>query len=72
MKSNNGSYAAYLKYLLPALFWIILVLTSRDFLLQVEARSLFLFDWFWIKDFMNTPSGILQCLALFLLSLIHI
>lgn len=72
MKSNNGSYTAYLKYLLPALFWIILVLTSRDFLLQVEARSLFLFDWFWIKDFMNTPSGILQCLALFLTQFLHL
>lgn len=71
-KIETGKYTKYLKFLIPALFWIILVLTSKDFLLRIEGRSIFLFDWFWIKDFTDTPAGILNCAALFLTQFLHL
>lgn len=72
---NNSEVTKYKKYLyllLPILFLVILVISSRDYLLQIEGRSLFLFDWFWIKDFLYKPAGPLDCLSLFLMQFMHL
>lgn len=62
----------YLKYLLPLLFLVILVISSGDYLLQIEGRSIFLYDWFWIKDYLNKPSAPLSSIALFLTQFMHL
>lgn len=62
----------YLKYSLPLLFLVILVISSRDYLLQIEGRSIFLYDWFWIKDCFYKPSAPLSYLALFLTQFMHL
>ena len=72
MNHIDSKYTRYLYYLLPVLFWIILVSTSKDFILQVEERSLFLYDWFWIKGLLNIPAGILTLTSLFLSQFLHL
>lgn len=71
-KDQNTKRIKYLWFLLPLLFLVILVLTSGDYLLQVEGRSIFLFDWFWIKDYLNKPAAPLNCLALFFTQFMHL
>ena len=69
---NKTKISGYIQIILPVLFLAALIIFSKDYLLQVEGRSLFLFDWFWIKDFLKTPAGPLSCLSLFLTQFLHI
>ncbi|MBQ9386162.1 MAG: hypothetical protein IJU24_04705 [Bacteroidaceae bacterium] len=75
MTMNNSLLSKYGKYfnlILPLLFTVILIICSRDYLLQIEGRSIFLFDWFWIKDFLNKPAAPLNCLGMFFTQFMHL
>lgn len=69
---NKTRISGYIQIILPALLLAALIIFSKDYLLQVESRSLFLYDWFWIKDFLKTPAGPLSCLSLFLTQFLHL
>lgn len=71
-KNCSKQYSNYIRWILPLIIWGILMITSRDLLRQIEARSLFLFDWFWIKGFTVKPGGILACLSLFFAQFMHL
>ena len=60
------------RWILPLSLWIVLILFSSEFLQKVEERSLFIYDLFWLKDFLYKPSGILSCCSLFLTQFLHI
>ena len=60
------------RLILPVILWVALILFSKDYLLKVEERSYFEFDWFWLKDFACKPSGILSCFGLFLTQFLHL
>ena len=70
---NKNTIYRILSSLIPALvIWIFLISQCRDWLLQVESRSLFLFDWFWIKEYGLYPSGPLACVSQFLAQFLHL
>ena len=60
------------RWILPIVLWAILSFCSYNFLFKVEERSLFVFDLFWLKDFLYKPSGILSCISLFFTQFLHI
>lgn len=71
-KSNITDILAFSRWILPIALWVILSFFSYEYLIKVEAKSLFIFDTFWLKDFLFKPSGILSCFSLFLTQFLHI
>ena len=60
------------RWILPILLWVVLSFFSYEFLLKVEERSYFAFDLFWLRDFLNKPSGILSYFGLLFTQFLHI
>ena len=60
------------RWLPPVALCVILFFISHEFIYGVEERSLFVYDLFWLKDFLNKPSGILSCCSLFFTQFLHI
>ena len=73
-REENNIYGllAKARWILPVILWVALILFSKDYLLKVEERSYFEYDWFWLKDFAGKPSGILSCFGLFLTQFLHL
>ena len=71
-KSNISDILSSGRWILPIALWVILSFFSYEFIIKVEAKSLFIFDTFWLKDFLLKPSGILSCFSLFLTQFLHI
>lgn len=71
-KSNVTDILAKARWILPIALWVAVSFFSYEFIYRVEQRSLFIFDLFWLKDFMLKPSGILSCCSLFLTQFLHI
>ena len=63
---------AKVRWILPVVLWVAVSFFSYEFIFKVEQRSLFIFDAFWLKDFLLKPSGILSCCGLFLTQFLHI
>lgn len=70
--SNITEILAQARWILPIALWVAVSFFSYEFIYKVEQRSLFIFDLFWLKDFMLKPSGILSCCSLFLTQFLHI
>ena len=70
--SNATDILAKARWILPIALWVAVSFFSYEFIYRVEQRSLFIFDLFWLKDFMLKPSGILSCCSLFLTQFLHI
>ena len=60
------------RWIPPVALCVILFFISHEFIYGVEERSLFVYDLFWLKDFLNKPSGILSCCSLFFTQFLHI
>ena len=60
------------RWIPPVALCVILFFVSHEFIYGVEERSLFVYDLFWLKDFLNKPSGILSCCSLFFTQFLHI
>lgn len=75
IQKENSNVTAILtkaRWILPITLWVILSFFSYEFILKVEEKSLFIYDMFWLKDFLNKPSGILSCAGLFFTQFLHI
>ena len=70
--SKAADILAKARWILPVALWVVLTFFSYEFILKVEERSLFIFDSFWLKDFLFKPSGILTGISLFLTQFLHI
>ena len=57
---------------IPPITLCVILFFSHEFILGVEERSLFIYDLFWLKDFLNKPSGILSFFSLFFTQFLHI
>lgn len=71
-KNNITDILAKARWILPVLLWISLSLFAKEFLLKVEERSIFEFDSFWLKEFLDKPSGIISYCGLFFTQFLHI
>lgn len=71
-ENNKTSLIWYSRLILPVALWVILNLCSADFLLKVEERSHFEFDWFWFTGFLKEPSGLLSWLGLFFTQFLYL
>lgn len=69
--SNVTDILANARWILPVVLWIILTFFSYEYILKAEERSLFIYESFWLKDFLHQPSGILSCCGLFLTQFLH-
>lgn len=69
--SNITEILAKVRWILPIALWVAASFFSYEFIYKVEQRSLFIFDTFWLKDFLLKPSGILSCCSLFLTQFLH-
>lgn len=70
--SKAADILAKARWILPVALWVVLTFFTYEYLYKVEERSLFIFDTFWLKDFLFKPSGILSCTGLFLTQFLHI
>jgi len=70
--SNATDILAKARWILPIALWVAVSFFSNEFIYRVEQRSLFIFDPFWLKDFLLKPSGIFSCCSLFLTQFLHI
>lgn len=70
--SKAADILARARWILPIALWVVLTFFSYEFILKVEERSLFIFDSFWLKDFLFKPSGILTGISLFFTQFLHI
>ena len=70
--SKAADILAKARWILPVALWVVLTFFAYEYLYKVEERSLFIFDTFWLKDFLFKPSGILSCAGLFLTQFLHI
>lgn len=70
--SKAADILAKARWILPVALWVVLTFFTYEYLYKVEERSLFIFDTFWLKDFLFKPSGILSCAGLFLTQFLHI
>ena len=71
-KSDFPEILARIRWILPIALWVAVSLFSYEFIYKVEQRSLFIFDTFWLKDFLLKPSGILSACGLFFTQFLHI
>ena len=60
------------RWILPVALWVIISFFSYEFIYAVEEKSLFVYDLFWLKDFLSKPSGILSCFGQFFSQFLHI
>jgi len=60
------------RWIPPVVLCVMLFFISHEFIYGVEEKSLFVYDLFWLKDFLNKPSGILSCCSLFFTQFLHI
>ena len=60
------------RWILPIALWVVISFFSYEFIYAVESKSLFVYDSFWLKDFLIKPSGILSCCSLFFAQFLHI
>lgn len=71
-KSDITSTLAKARWIIPVALWAALSFLYYDFLLKVEERSIFEFDLFWFRGFLDRPAGLLSWLSLFFTQFMHI
>ena len=60
------------RWIPPVVLCVLLFFISHEFIYGVEEKSLFVYDLFWLKDFLCKPSGILSCCSMFFIQFLHI